>query len=265
VVIELTEQTPVLCFADLTILLDRHRARGAVVALDDAGSGYAGLAHILELRPSILKLDRSLVSGVDQDEAKRILIEMLSQYAGRIDAEILAEGVETIAEVETLRRLGVSLGQGFVLARPGGPWAELDSEARAVLTQPPPAVAPTGYPASLIVEHVRTVSVDERQRVADGVVLEALDGYAVVVDAHGTPAGVLAPGCGGTLLPLLSVSAGTAVSDIATRALLRPVAHRFEPLVCTDAVGHVIGIIRMERVLDLLAKVGSLAPLAAPC
>jgi EAL domain-containing protein (putative c-di-GMP-specific phosphodiesterase class I) len=258
VAIELTEQTPIVCFDTLTDLLDRHRARGAVVALDDAGSGYAGLSHILELRPSILKLDRSLVSGVDQDEAKRILIEMLGQYAGHIDADILAEGIETLAELETLRRLGVSLGQGFVLGRPAAPWAELDGGARAVLAQPPPAAAATGHPASLIVEQVRTVSVDERQRVADGVVLEALDGYAVLVDPHGAPAGVLSPGTGGTLIPILAVSAGTAVSEVATRALLRPYPHRFEPVVCTDAIGRVVGLIRMERVLDLLAK--SLGP-----
>ena len=95
---------------------------GAPIAVDDAGAGYAGLTQILTLRPHILKLDRELVTGVDTDEAKAALIEMLGVFANRIDAWVLAEGVETVAEARRIRALGVPLAQGFHYAMPAPPF-----------------------------------------------------------------------------------------------------------------------------------------------
>jgi EAL domain-containing protein (putative c-di-GMP-specific phosphodiesterase class I) len=100
--------------------------------VDDTGAGYAGLRHVLELRPALVKLDASLVSGIDRDRDKRYVLEMAGIVAERIDAQLLAEGVERPAELETLRALGVPLGQGHFLGSPAPPWTGLRAEASTV-------------------------------------------------------------------------------------------------------------------------------------
>lgn len=94
------------------------RQRGARIAVDDAGSGYAGLRQILDLRPDILKLDMRLVRGIDHDPARQALAWALGWFADRTAASVVAEGVETDAERDVLRGLGVSVGQGYLFARP---------------------------------------------------------------------------------------------------------------------------------------------------
>ncbi len=119
VVIELTEHVPV---DDYDLLVDRlapFRSRGVRVAVDDAGAGYAGLQHIVSLCPDVLKLDRELTSTIDTDPARRAMAASMVHFAGEIGALLVAEGIETPAELDTLRELGISVGQGFHLARPG--------------------------------------------------------------------------------------------------------------------------------------------------
>ena len=82
------------------------------------GAGFASLRHVVELRPQFLKLDISLVRHVDQDPTRQAMIDGLSHFAGRIGCEVIAEGIEEPAELEMLKELGVTLGQGYLLARP---------------------------------------------------------------------------------------------------------------------------------------------------
>jgi EAL domain-containing protein (putative c-di-GMP-specific phosphodiesterase class I) len=117
-VLELTEHDEVADYEWLRPWLDRHRARGVRIAVDDAGAGYAGLQHILSLTPDILKLDLQLIRGIDTDIARRALARCLVDFAGEIGAAVLAEGVSCTAELEALRAVGVTLGQGFFLGRP---------------------------------------------------------------------------------------------------------------------------------------------------
>lgn len=109
VVVELTEHTPVDDLDALRRQTRALRARGALVALDDAGSGYSGLQQVAVVRPQIVKLDRALVTGVDTDPVRAALTEMVGEFAGRLDAWLLAEGVETTAELAALVRFGVPL------------------------------------------------------------------------------------------------------------------------------------------------------------
>lgn len=106
VVIELTEQVPIESYTALEGDLAGLRGAGALIAVDDAGAGYAGLRHLLALRPSIIKLDRELIKDVDLDEAKLALVEMVGTFAGRVDAWLLAEGVERAGELDALVSLG---------------------------------------------------------------------------------------------------------------------------------------------------------------
>lgn len=117
-VIELTEHAVVHDYAGLLARLDAYRVRGVRLAIDDAGAGYAGLQHIVRLKPDIIKLDMALTRDVDSDPARRALASALIFYARETGCQILAEGIETDAELQTLKLLGVAKGQGYRLGRP---------------------------------------------------------------------------------------------------------------------------------------------------
>jgi EAL domain-containing protein (putative c-di-GMP-specific phosphodiesterase class I) len=118
IVVELTEHTMVDDYDALQGSLDRLRSHGALIAVDDAGTGYAGLQHILRLRPDVVKLDRELITGIDRDPARHALVAAMTFFALEIGALLVAEGIETEPELEAVRRLGVTWGQGFFLAPP---------------------------------------------------------------------------------------------------------------------------------------------------
>ena len=88
------------------------------LSVDDAGSGFASLQHILELDPDYIKLDRSWVMGIDQDVARQALVAGLGHFSDRFGCTLIAEGIETEPELATLRQLAAPLGQGFLLGMP---------------------------------------------------------------------------------------------------------------------------------------------------
>jgi EAL domain-containing protein (putative c-di-GMP-specific phosphodiesterase class I)/CheY-like chemotaxis protein len=119
VVVELTEHTRVTDYGRLLAVLNDLRTHGVRIAVDDAGAGYAGLQHLLRLRPDIIKLDTDLTRDINCDPARRALAGALVSFATEIDALIVAEGIETSDELSALHGLGVPWGQGYHLARPG--------------------------------------------------------------------------------------------------------------------------------------------------
>lgn len=98
--------------------IDRLRDLGAGIAVDDAGAGYSGLQQIIRLRPDVIKLDISLTHGVDKDLARWALASAIVQFAQDTNARVVADGIETEAEMRTLKNIGVELGQGHHLGRP---------------------------------------------------------------------------------------------------------------------------------------------------
>ena len=118
VVVELTEHEEVGDHDALLAALAPLRDRGVRLAVDDAGSGYAGLQQVLRLRPDVLKLDMALTRGLDTDPARRALVTAMLAFAEEIGSTIIAEGVETAEELAALDGLGVRWAQGFHLARP---------------------------------------------------------------------------------------------------------------------------------------------------
>ena len=124
VVLELTEQEAIADVEAVRHALGRWTSAGARLALDDVGSGYAGLQQVVHLQPEFLKLDRSLITGIDSDRVRQALVASLVGFAGQVGTTIIAEGVETHSELKWLRDAGVPLAQGFHLARPGEPWPE---------------------------------------------------------------------------------------------------------------------------------------------
>ena len=130
IVIEITENELVSDDPALHEALRQLRERGAQLAVDDTGAGYAGLTHVMRLRPDIIKLDRTLITNVDSDPAKAALVASFVRYARDIDATVCAEGIETLSELERLADLDVAFGQGYAIARPGEPWPSAAQAAR---------------------------------------------------------------------------------------------------------------------------------------
>jgi EAL domain-containing protein (putative c-di-GMP-specific phosphodiesterase class I) len=117
-VIEITEHEPLGDEPELRGALDDARGRGARLAVDDAGSGYAGLKSVAALAPDLIKLDRTLIQGVHDDPVKAALIEAFVRYSRDSGAGVIAEGIETLDELIRLAELDVAFGQGYGIARP---------------------------------------------------------------------------------------------------------------------------------------------------
>ena len=117
VVLEITEHAAIKDYRAFRRAVERL-GPGTRIAIDDAGSGYASLRHIIELRPAMVKLDHGFIRGIERDRARRALVAGMRHFA--LDAAVLlvAEGVETQAELATLRDLDIELSQGNLLGRP---------------------------------------------------------------------------------------------------------------------------------------------------
>ncbi len=118
IVLEVTERSAIRDIAVFRSALARLRELGFRIAIDDAGSGYASLQAIAELRPDYLKVANTLITGLRTDSIKRDVVEMLVNLSTRIDAVCVAEGIETPEDLEECRALGIPYGQGFYLGVP---------------------------------------------------------------------------------------------------------------------------------------------------
>ncbi len=129
VVLEVTEHAEIEDYSRLMAVLDQVRSH-AMLAVDDAGAGYAGLRHILELRPQYVKLDISLVRNIDSDPARQAMVTGMCRFAESVGCALIAEGIETENEMTTLKLLKVEYGQGYYLARPApiAAWAADSAE-----------------------------------------------------------------------------------------------------------------------------------------
>lgn len=118
IVLELTEHELVEDYVALEEALKPLRARGVKVAIDDVGSGYASLRHVLFTKPDIIKLDISLTHDIDVDLMRRSLSSAIVRFAEGFAGRVVAEGVEHEGELETLRQLGIQAAQGYHISRP---------------------------------------------------------------------------------------------------------------------------------------------------
>lgn len=253
-VIELTEQTPIDSYVELEPDLNQLRAAGALIAVDDAGAGYAGLRHLLALRPSLIKIDRELIQDVDRDEAKRALVSMLGTFASRVDAWILAEGVERVEELDALVSLGVPLVQGYCLARPAPPWAQLDVDLAHRLASRRPVVHKTVVRDVLEPAPTAHSVAAAAEAFAANPALQSM----VLVGDHLRPISVLDADMAslGMVSQGMRVNLDTPISEALERSMTRVRASRFQPLLVTDNAGRFAGIARMERMITALTATG---------
>ena len=249
VIVELTEHVPVPDLGVLARTADELRDRGAMIAVDDAGAGYSGLAQIAAIRPQLVKLDRSLVAAAHTDPVKLALAELLGEYASRLDAWLLAEGVETADELAAFTRIGVPLAQGWLLGRPGPDFAPLSAAATATVRQQIARVELVESVAPLLT--VATTVPLGTTEFPPGDITVVTDADCV---AHALSLVDPRTRERRTVPVTLRVHPSTSAHDAARRAMTRAAEHRFDPIVCTDPSGRLVGVLRMDDVVQYLAR-----------
>ncbi|MBB1517968.1 EAL domain-containing protein [Aquipseudomonas guryensis] len=119
IIFEVTEQEQVLDIDHLSGILKAYRKQGFMTAIDDFGAGYAGLNLLADFQPDLIKLDMELIRNIDSDSVRQILVESTLDMCRKLKVRVIAEGIETQAELQTLQHMGVELFQGYLLAKPG--------------------------------------------------------------------------------------------------------------------------------------------------
>jgi EAL domain-containing protein (putative c-di-GMP-specific phosphodiesterase class I) len=122
IIIEITERAQLGQAAEVKATISALRERGFRLAVDDVGEGYAGLSWLIAVAPDVIKIDMSLVRGIEGSAMKRDVVAALVNLGRRSNAFIVAEGVETEDEARTVADLGCDLMQGYHFSRPGPPF-----------------------------------------------------------------------------------------------------------------------------------------------
>ena len=136
VLLELSEHDQVEDYAELTATLAPFRAAGLRLAIDDVGAGFSSLRHIVVTAPDVIKIDRSIVAGLDTDPVLSKLVQSLVEFGHGCDVRVVAEGIETADEAAALRGLGVDYGQGWFYGRPVPPEALVDATPAVAIPTP---------------------------------------------------------------------------------------------------------------------------------
>ncbi|MFW5981758.1 MAG: EAL domain-containing protein [Halanaerobiaceae bacterium] len=118
IIFEITEKTNIEDFDLFNKVIAHYRQQGYKIAIDDTGAGYSGLQSIISVLFDYIKIDRALITDINKDPVKQALLESLVSFAKRINSRIIAEGIESIDELNTLIEIGVDYGQGFIIAKP---------------------------------------------------------------------------------------------------------------------------------------------------
>lgn len=195
VVIELTEHTPTDDFQLLSNALHHYRAMGFTIALDDLGAGYSSLRLWSELRPDYVKIDRHFIEGIHQDALKREFVGSILQIARRSQAQVIAEGIEQLEELDVLSEMGMTLVQGYLLARPQ---EHPPRDASQLLPQVRPVVALAETSPDLrhlLLEQAAVPHDTPTAKVLDAFRLQANLNSVAILDAENRPCGIVHRHC----------------------------------------------------------------------
>ncbi len=249
VVFEITEDEVISDYTVLQHKLALIRDRGGFAAVDDAGSGYSSLKHIMEIRPNFIKLDRSFVNGCNTEPAKAVLIDMIGKAANRLDAWIIAEGIENSDELDQLIRLTVPLGQGFYLARPEPAMRLLRAEQIASIVSRVEVQLPSTGIYRAIESCTRCRDHGEGHfRLHE----QAAGSVAVICDELDQPTEVLErhPLLGlRSLSQLMKIQESSEAIEVLQRALTRPSHLRYDPIVVVNEQGCFTGVVHLDRLV----------------
>ncbi len=261
VVVELTEHVDPGERGELLRGLAGVRSRGARIALDDTGTGYSGLREIATLKPDVVKLDRSFVDHCDTDAVKAAVVESLCGIAHRLQATLVAEGVERTEELDWLQQAGVPLAQGWLLGHPHeSPRPLAISTVERLRSRADLSTAPNRATAGAVMHWAPGVASSDvfaparnAVRHRDGV--DAL--VHVVLDAARRPQALVmwaSDGPVGDPFPItLRTLTSTSLAQLARQIPARPRRHRYDPVVCTNGDGTYLGVVEVDQILRVLA------------
>lgn len=125
IIFEITEKTSIDDYRSFRRVLDNYTSQGYKIALDDTGSGYSGLKLLAETRPQFVKIDMDLVRDIDKDSLKYALMKAFYEFSLATDIKIIAEGIETLDELNALIDIGIPYGQGYLMQKPAPEFLEL--------------------------------------------------------------------------------------------------------------------------------------------
>ncbi len=187
IVLEITELSEEQDFPGLAAQVERLKAAGYEVAIDDAGAGTSGLNRMMVLRPKWIKLDREFVRGIEADPYRQNLVRFFVHFARLSGVSVIAEGIESKAELSTVIGLGARYAQGYYLGRPGERALTFDprfvSEVRGRWAEVDAVVASNPSSASLVKVCHPVLTVDRTLSIGDA---------AALLDADSSMAGVVA-------------------------------------------------------------------------
>ncbi len=200
VIIEITENQPTYDFVAMRGALLHYRSMGFKIAIDDLGEGFSSLRLWSELRPEFIKIDMHFVQGVDTDPIKRQFLKSIQQIALSCGTSVIAEGVETEAELKVVKEIGIALGQGYFIARPSPtPTLLASSEACriinatqsvALLFKPEPA-SPTKRKALQLITYIEPVQPSAENEAIFRRFCETPSLRVLPVVANGVPVGII--------------------------------------------------------------------------
>lgn len=277
VVLEITERHSVQDFNLFHRTLAHYRDAGYGVAVDDVGTGYSGLVSIAEIQPDFMKIDMSLVRGIHANPVKRALLETLLTFADKVGCRMVAEGVETEAELACLIRLGVHFGQGYFLGRPAEAPARPGEGCRLAIRRGASQAA-DGSKCSLPINDLAERPHQVPPAATVGEVKQFFDGneavHAVAVVEAGRPEGLIMSRHLDRLLSSqyglalflrrdvarimdcspLAVEWDTPVEVAAQAAMARDRDKLYDPILVTCR-GRLSGMVSVQKILDALASV----------
>ena len=144
VYLEITEGVPLSHFRLCKSILGEVRGRGVYLVVDDLGAGYSNLKYIADLEPRVVKLDRDLIAGLRPDTRMFRLVKAIVVLCRELDALVVAEGIETVEELEAVREAGAHFGQGYLLAKPASPPPPVNWPSRKKADGRPPTMRKKG-------------------------------------------------------------------------------------------------------------------------
>lgn len=118
IMLEFTEGERITDVAHVKAIITEYKARNLITAIDDFGAGFSGLGLLADFRPDVIKLDMGLIRGIDQDSGRQAIVSGIVSTCKLLGVKVIAEGIETVPEMQALSGMGIDLMQGYLFARP---------------------------------------------------------------------------------------------------------------------------------------------------
>ncbi len=135
IIFEITEKNAVSDYYSFRKTLDNYKEQGYQIAIDDTGAGYSGLTLIAEIHPQFIKLDMNLIRDIDKNGLKRTLIKTFHDFCRITNIKLIAEGIETKSELDTLIDIGIEYGQGYFIQRPSNKILPIEKTIKSLIKE----------------------------------------------------------------------------------------------------------------------------------